>query len=89
MKPGALAACVFFVAASARAGAPDASDGGGPRATEERPVAAYGYDNPNCLKWTDGCIICQRAQTDGSVACSTPGIACLPAAPVCSETKIR
>jgi hypothetical protein len=31
---------------------------------------------PTCAEWTDGCIVCQR--TDEGLACSTPGIACVP-----------
>ena len=31
---------------------------------------------PTCAEWTDSCIICQR--TDQGLACSTPGIACVP-----------
>ncbi|MBY0256315.1 hypothetical protein [Methylobacterium sp.] len=29
-----------------------------------------------CAEWSDGCHVCQR--TEGGVACSLPGIACVP-----------
>jgi hypothetical protein len=31
---------------------------------------------PTCAEWSDGCIVCQR--TSQGIACSTPGIACMP-----------
>lgn len=34
-----------------------------------------------CAEWGDGCRVCQRV--DGTVACSLPGIACVPKAPNC------
>ena len=43
----------------------------GPRST---PAAFEG--EPTCAEWGDGCIVCQR--TDAGVACSMPGIACVP-----------
>ncbi|WP_134496931.1 hypothetical protein [Microvirga pakistanensis] len=36
---------------------------------------------PACSEWTDGCIVCAR--TLQGLACSTPGIACVPGAPRC------
>ena len=49
-----------------------------PRATSPGPPSAPASfeDERTCAEWTDGCIVCQR--TDGGVACSTPGIACVP-----------
>ncbi|WP_414473208.1 hypothetical protein [Microvirga sp. M2] len=36
---------------------------------------------PACSEWTNGCIVCAR--TAQGLACSTPGIACVPTAPRC------
>ncbi|WP_243374484.1 hypothetical protein [Microvirga solisilvae] len=36
---------------------------------------------PTCSEWTDGCIVCARSAQ--GLACSTPGIACVPRAPRC------
>ncbi len=52
----------------------------------QKPAAAFGADKPDCLEWTDGCIICKKRE-DGAPACSTVGAACLPAEPIC--TKLR
>jgi hypothetical protein len=38
------------------------------------PAAFEG--EPTCAEWGDGCIVCQR--TNAGLACSTPGIACMP-----------
>ena len=38
------------------------------------PAAFEG--EPTCAEWSDGCIVCQR--TEAGLACSTPGIACVP-----------
>lgn len=45
------------------------------------PAAQGGAPDPACLEWTDSCVICSR--TAQGLACSTPGIACTPAAPRC------
>jgi hypothetical protein len=50
-----------------------------PAATEA--VIAFGVSHPDCQEWSDGCVICKRGAD--VVACSTPGIACLPSEPVC------
>jgi hypothetical protein len=55
-------------------------------APPQRPVAAFGFDNPECLQWSDGCVACRRLE-DGSPACSTPGIACVPDEPACKTAK--
>ena len=49
--------------------------------TEARPTGPpstpASFDKePTCAEWTDGCIVCQR--TDAGLACSTPGITCVP-----------
>jgi hypothetical protein len=46
------------------------------------PVAAYGGQNPDCLEWTNSCVICRRTESQ-ETACSTPGIACQPGGIVC------
>ena len=43
------------------------------------PIQAYGAQNPACLEWTDGCVLCSRE------GCSTPGIACQPGGLVCKK----
>ena len=55
------------------------------RLAEHKPVSAYGDDHADCAEWTDGCIVCKK-QPDKAVACSMPGIACLPAATECLKT---
>ena len=41
------------------------------------PSTPAAFENePTCAEWTDGCIVCQR--TDTGLACSMPGIACVP-----------
>ena len=49
-------------------------------------VFSFGRDNPTCGEWTNGCQICTRPAA-GEMQCSTPGIACTPAAPVCRVKK--
>src|ERR1700720_4164389 len=47
----------------------------GPPATSE-PSLQSGGGLPACRAWTDGCVICQRAE--GPAICSNIGIACQP-----------
>ncbi len=56
-----------------------------PPIREGRPVSiqAYGGQNPACLEWTNGCVVCVK--TDGHAACSMPGIACTPAGLTCKR----
>jgi hypothetical protein len=42
---------------------------------EPRPTETFSENNPDCVAWTDGCIVCAK-QLDGTDACSTPGVAC-------------
>lgn len=65
--------------------APSAVAQAPPPETKERPVAAFGEDNPSCREWSDGCIVCAKVE-DGSAACSTVGIACLPVAVMCTKS---
>ncbi len=43
-------------------------------------------DDPSCAEWSDGCRICQRG--DDGIACSLPGIACVPAAAARCERRV-
>ena len=45
-----------------------------PASPPSTPAAFEG--EPTCAEWSDGCIVCQR--TNQGLACSTPGIACVP-----------
>lgn len=38
-------------------------------------------EDATCAEWNDGCRVCQRVP--GEVACSLPGIACVPAESHC------
>jgi hypothetical protein len=49
-------------------------------------VQAFGSQNPTCVEWSDACFICRRGE-DGSVSCSTAGIACTPQEIVCRQHK--
>lgn len=73
----ALALALSSGAAAQTAEAP----GAGP---PPRPVAAFGLDNPECLEWSDSCVLCKRLD-DGSPACTTPGTACVPDEPACKK----
>jgi len=53
---------------------------------ETRPTEDFGDDNPTCIDWTDGCIVCEK-QPDGAPACSTPGIACEQSAAHCLKDE--
>jgi hypothetical protein len=45
------------------------------------PPSQGGPPGPACAEWTDNCVVCRR--TPEGLACSTPGIACVPSAPRC------
>ena len=51
-------------------------------------VQGYGGQNPACSRWTDGCVLCARDPA-GTVACSTPGIACEPRGITCKSFHPR
>jgi hypothetical protein len=63
-----------LAAAPALADAPKVA----PAPAEPRAVQKFGVDHPDCIDWTDGCVICTQK------SCSTPGIACTPGEPVCT-----
>lgn len=48
------------------------------------PARALAED-PTCLEWSDGCMVCQRL-AEGP-ACSLPGIACQPGTPQCLRRR--
>lgn len=75
--------------ASALADAPTAPKMPPPLEPEPH-ISSYGAHNAACLEWTNSCQICTRSVTDGKMGethCSTPGIACTPAATICRIKK--
>ena len=50
-------------------------------AQEQIAVQAWGAAHPECAEWTDLCTICARVPE--GIACSTPGVACLPQPVIC------
>ncbi|MBF9197021.1 hypothetical protein [Microvirga terrestris] len=63
----ALLVAAFAIIASATAVSQAPSQGSAP--------------GPSCAEWTDSCVVCRRVPE--GLACSTPGIACVPSAPRC------
>jgi hypothetical protein len=51
-----------------------------PPVSSSIPMQRYGENNPKCLEWTDGCVVCRK---DG---CSNIGIACQPKDISCRDT---
>ena len=49
-------------------------------------VQAYGKQNPQCLSWTNGCVLC-TTDADGASHCSMPGIACQPRGLHCKQMR--
>ena len=47
-----------------------------PKPADAPSTPASFEKEPTCAEWSDGCIVCQR--TDTGIACSMPGIACVP-----------
>lgn len=50
-------------------------------ASASSPSGGQTAADPACSEWTDGCVVCSR--TGQGLACSTPGIACVPQAMHC------
>ena len=71
---------ILTLAALSFAGAAGAEPA--PKPDAERPAQSLGKD-ADCVEWTDGCIVCRKSP-EGAIACSTPGIACVPEAPRCT-----
>jgi hypothetical protein len=57
-----------------------------PVSNETLSLQGFGAQNPLCREWGDNCSICLRDDKDAA-HCSTPGVACQPAAIVCRQTK--
>jgi hypothetical protein len=57
-----------------------------PVVNEALSLQGFGAQNPLCCEWGDNCSICLRDDKDAA-HCSTPGVACQPAAIVCRQTK--
>ena len=45
------------------------------------PSSVKVADDPACIEWSDGCQVCSR-RPEG-IACSLPGIACVPSGERC------
>lgn len=74
-----IAAGVWLVGAT-----PAISDDAPARQQERIAVQAWGAANPDCAEWTDLCTVCARVPE--GIACSTPGVACLPQPVVCRRS---
>jgi hypothetical protein len=57
-----------------------------PVQNESLSLQGFGAQNSLCREWGDDCSVCLRDDKD-AVHCSTPGIACQPAAIVCRRPK--
>ena len=86
MLRAALIACLLAASpGTARADAPKSA----PLPPPDRElvsIQSWGQRNQTCEEWTNLCQVCRRTP-DGQMACSTPGIACQPAATVCKATR--
>ena len=80
----ALFAAVILSATVARADVAPAPPPAPAPVVEDTGVMSYGGKDAACLAWTDSCQLCLRA-SDARIVCSTPGIACTPAAVVCTR----
>jgi len=77
-----LTAAILAAPATALAQAPELAPAPAP---EVKHVLAFGRDNPDCLEWTDECVVCKRRGEE--TACSTPGVACLAREPRCTRAR--
>jgi hypothetical protein len=68
--------------------APVPAPGQAPILNEAVSLQGFGVQNPLCREWSDTCSTCLRDEKDAT-HCSTPGIACQPAAIVCRLTKAQ
>jgi hypothetical protein len=57
-----------------------------PTQNESLSLQGFGAKNPLCREWGDDCSVCLRDDKEAA-HCSTPGVACQPAAIVCRQTK--
>ena len=85
-----LAALGVFFAPLALASAEEAVNpaASAPPSAEEASLRGFGLQNAQCVEWSDSCAICLRDEKDAA-HCSTPGIACQPAAIACRREKAK
>ena len=57
-----------------------------PAQNESLSLQGFGAKNPLCREWGDDCSVCLRDDKDAA-HCSTPGVACQPAAIICRQPK--
>jgi hypothetical protein len=57
-----------------------------PQSETERQVHNYGDLDRSCVRWTDHCRRCIRAD-NGDIHCSNIGISCQPAGVECEERQ--
>ncbi len=76
---GAFAFLLCPAFASMRPAAGEETPTAVPAATNGVATQSYGLNDPKCLEWTDGCVVCTK---DG---CSNIGIACQPKAISCRD----
>ena len=85
-RPSRLRTCFLAAVIGVQALAPALADEAmTPRLRPGKPLSiqAYGTQNPSCLEWTDGCVLC--VSEAGHARCSMPGIACQPAGLTCKR----
>jgi len=82
----ALAALAFVLAAAAARAQTPSAPPPAPSPAADASIHAYGDHDKTCLAWTDQCRACVRGAAD-EVSCSNIGIACQPAAIVCTARQ--
>ena len=55
------------------------------RSPSELWVQGYGYDDKDCVVWTDSCVTCLRSKVGEDYSCSNIGIACQPKEVTCTR----
>jgi hypothetical protein len=76
-------AAFVFAASISLAGADETA---APPQNESLSLQGFGAKNPLCREWSDECSVCLRDDKDAA-HCSTPGVACQPAAIICRQPK--
>jgi len=74
---------LFAFVASVTASALADSDSPPAKAGPSPALFDFVRQNPACTNFTDNCVICRRE--GDRLNCSTPAIACVTAAPVCTD----
>lgn len=84
------AAVVFLLSGAVGALAEDPPRSGKPAEVPANNDTVHGYGtiDPDCLAWSNGCVICARDEK-GLSHCSTPGIACIPVDVSCKVSKSK